>query len=85
MKVLVTGHRGYIGAHLVGLLKEAGHHVTGCDLDLFEGCDWEQLTPPDREVDIREHAPPAAVAGEIGRNELHRFAELHRARRSLFV
>ena len=55
MKVLVTGHRGYIGAHLVGLLKEAGHHVTGCDLDLFEGCGWEQLTPPDREIvcDVR--------------------------------
>jgi nucleoside-diphosphate-sugar epimerase len=30
MKVFVTGHRGYIGAHLVGLLQEAGHHVTGC-------------------------------------------------------
>ena len=55
MKVLVTGHRGYIGAHLVGLLKEAGHHVTGCDLDLFEGCAWETLIPPDREIvrDVR--------------------------------
>src|SRR5438477_5353744 len=59
MKVLVTGHRGYIGAHLVSLLKEAGHHVTGCDLDLFEGCGWEPLVAADRELrrDIRQLMP----------------------------
>ena len=32
MKVFVTGHKGYIGVHLVDLLKQAGHTVTGCDL-----------------------------------------------------
>ena len=37
MRVFVTGSRGYIGVHLVDLLKQAGHDVTGCDLDLFEG------------------------------------------------
>jgi len=38
MKVLVTGHNGYIGAVLVPLLEEAGHEVVGLDTYLFEGC-----------------------------------------------
>jgi len=50
MKVFVTGHRGYIGCHLVELLKTAGHHVTGCDLRLFEGCEWEPIVPADVEL-----------------------------------
>ncbi len=55
-KVLVTGHKGFIGVHLVDLLKQAGHHVTGCDLDLFAGCAWEPCVPPDRELiqDVRK-------------------------------
>jgi nucleoside-diphosphate-sugar epimerase len=59
MRVFVTGHRGYIGAHLVALLKAAGHHVTGCDLGLFDGCGWEALTPADRDIvrDIRTLGP----------------------------
>lgn len=49
-RVLVTGHLGYIGAHLVEVLKASGHTVTGCDLGLFSGCEWKPLTPPDREI-----------------------------------
>lgn len=56
MRVFVTGHKGYIGVHLVDLLKQAGHSVTGCDVDLFAGCEWEPYTAPDRELrkDIRD-------------------------------
>ncbi len=56
MKIFATGHRGYIGAHLVDVLKQEGHTVIGCDLNLFEGCNWEPLVEPDRELikDIRE-------------------------------
>jgi len=50
MKVLVTGHKGYIGPHLVEILKAEGHSVTGCDLGLFDGCEWEPYTPPDQEL-----------------------------------
>src|SRR4051812_41511036 len=56
MKVFVTGHKGYIGAHLVDVLKQAGHKVTGCDIDLFSGCNWEPVVTPDKDLvkDVRQ-------------------------------
>src|SRR5262249_24537930 len=56
MNIFATGHCGYIGAHLVEILKQEGHTVIGCDLKLFHGCNWETLIEPDRELikDIRE-------------------------------
>lgn len=56
MKVFVTGHKGYIGAHVVELLKQHGHSVMGCDLGLFDGCEWEAVVRPDHEVrkDVRD-------------------------------
>jgi nucleoside-diphosphate-sugar epimerase len=59
MRVLVTGHRGYIGAVLVPRLLEAGHEVTGLDVDLYRGCDFGE--PPRRvpslDLDVRAVEP----------------------------
>ena len=38
MRVLVTGHRGYIGTVLTPLLAAAGHEVEGLDSDIYERC-----------------------------------------------
>ena len=59
MRVLVTGHRGYIGAVLVPRLLAAGHDVTGLDVDLYRGCDFG--APPravtSLDVDVRSVLP----------------------------
>lgn len=42
MRVLVTGHRGYIGTVLTPMLLKAGHDVVGLDSDLYERCTFDQ-------------------------------------------
>jgi len=38
MRVLVMGHKGYIGTIMVPILIESGHEVEGLDSDLYEQC-----------------------------------------------
>ncbi len=56
MKVLVTGHRGYIGSVLVPLLLARDHEVTGLDSDLFRACtfDGELAVIPELIGDVRD-------------------------------
>jgi nucleoside-diphosphate-sugar epimerase len=56
LRVLVTGHRGYIGSVLVPALQRAGHEVVGLDNDLFADC-WFGPAQPEVEsvhADVRE-------------------------------
>src|SRR5262247_339532 len=56
MRVLVTGHKGYIGTVMVPMLLQAGHTVVGLDSDLFEQCTFCQgiLDVPGPRVDLRD-------------------------------
>ncbi|MEO3741895.1 SDR family oxidoreductase [Plantactinospora sp. B5E13] len=47
MRVLVTGHHGYLGGVLTPLLRAAGHEVTGLDTDYYLDC---LLGPPPDDV-----------------------------------
>ncbi len=40
MRVLVTGHLGYIGTVLTPMLVRAGHEVVGLDSDLYADCSF---------------------------------------------
>jgi nucleoside-diphosphate-sugar epimerase len=46
MRVLITGHNGYIGSVLAPFMAAAGHDVVGLDTYLFEDCTFG----PDAEV-----------------------------------
>lgn len=49
MNIIVTGHNGYIGSLLVGLLKEKGHTVKGIDTNYFnETC---ELFPFEKDIE----------------------------------
>lgn len=59
MRVLVTGHHGYIGSVLTPMLEEAGHEVVGLDTFFFRGCDFGEAGEPGRAIaaDLREVTP----------------------------
>ena len=42
MRVLLTGHLGYIGTVMTPMLLQAGHQVIGLDSDLYERCTFSQ-------------------------------------------
>jgi nucleoside-diphosphate-sugar epimerase len=56
MKVLLTGHKGYIGVVAAPLLVAAGHEVVGLDTGLYAGCNFgaEAVAIPEVHKDLRD-------------------------------
>ena len=61
MRLLVTGHLGYIGTVLTPMLLQAGHDVVGLDSDLYAGCTFgdpaQIATVPALQLDVRDVRP----------------------------
>jgi nucleoside-diphosphate-sugar epimerase len=59
MRVLVTGHNGYIGSVMVPFLRKAGHEVVGLDTYLYEECTFGDEVPdvPSIRTDLRDVTP----------------------------
>ena len=64
MRVLVTGHHGYIGSVMTPLLAQAGHEVVGLDFDLFVDCTFGE--PPAEVESIRKDVRDVEVDDLVG-------------------
>ncbi len=59
MRILLTGHKGYIGVVLVPMLQQAWHEVVGLDSGLFDDCNFgpDSAPVPCVDKDVRDVAP----------------------------
>jgi nucleoside-diphosphate-sugar epimerase len=59
MRILLTGHRGYIGSVMGPLFAGAGHAVVGLDTDFYAACTFVGRVPdlPTLEKDVRDVRP----------------------------
>ena len=59
MRILLTGHQGYLGSVMSPVLSAAGHEVIGLDSGLFADCVLgpAPADPPTHAVDLRDVTP----------------------------
>ncbi|MFA5956103.1 NAD-dependent epimerase/dehydratase family protein [Hyphomicrobium sp.] len=54
MKVLLTGHLGYIGVEAVSVLRQIGHEVVGLDAGFYNECDFAALPDEIPALEVRD-------------------------------
>jgi nucleoside-diphosphate-sugar epimerase len=58
LRVLITGHDGYIGTVLTRIVREGGHDVSGLDTSFFQGCAFgPEPDGPAVHIDVRDVRP----------------------------
>jgi nucleoside-diphosphate-sugar epimerase len=60
MKILLTGHHGYIGSACVPVFTDAGHEVVGLDTFFYRDCDLASIPSPSTievALDVRDVRP----------------------------
>ena len=66
MRVLVTGHLGYIGGVLTPMLVRAGHEVVGLDSDLYSRCTYSAGGQPYDVTTIRKDVRDVVIDDLVG-------------------
>jgi nucleoside-diphosphate-sugar epimerase len=66
MRVLVTGHLGYIGTVLTPMLIRAGHEVVGLDSDLYSRCTYSSGGEIREVPTIRKDTRDVVVSDFVG-------------------
>ena len=84
MRVLITGHEGYIGAVMAPMLRDEGFDVVGLDSGLFADCDFGSQPSgiPGIRRDLRDMTP-AEVEGFDA--VIHLAASLRKASRAVAI
>ena len=80
MKILLTGHKGYIGAVAAPMLQAAGHEAVGLDTDLFAGCDFGK--PPAAIPEIKKDLRDITATDLAGFDGVLHFAALSKIGRA---
>jgi nucleoside-diphosphate-sugar epimerase len=74
MKVVLTGHLGYIGAEMAPALVARGHEVVGLDVGFFDECDF--VRPPEPLPEMRRDLRDVTAADLEGADAVIHLAAL---------
>jgi nucleoside-diphosphate-sugar epimerase len=76
MRIMITGHMGYIGTVMTGMVLKSGHTVIGYDNDLFSRCTYSVGGEIHPVPQIRKDVRDAAVADFEGVDAVFHLAAL---------